>query len=208
MRARRVTVLVLAFLLVGAVSATAGTLWGTYQGYAKVKLVANGSEKTFEGSDVPPFIVDNTTVMPLRTMVEEFGLLLKWDSDQQTVNLFKPNVHMATVREVSKKNGDYLLTGAFGEVAVGDTIDFVVFIQVDNLKTAISSLEVSVYDPYGSKVTSTSSEAEAGLTSFWYPVKMAAVNFNTKGNYTVRLSFNMADSGSSYTVSEKQIVVK
>jgi len=208
MRARRVTAIALALFLVGAVSAAAGTLWGTYQGYTKVKLVSNGSEVTFGSSDVPPFIVDNSTVMPLRTMVEEFGLLLKWDSDEQTVNVYKPNVHMTTVREVSKKNGDYVLTGTFGEVSQGDTIDFVVFMQVDNLKTPISNLKVAIYDPYGSEVTSTSSEVDSSLTSFWFPAKMDAVQFSTKGNYTVKLTFKMADTGSSFTVSEKQIVVK
>jgi hypothetical protein len=205
MKVRLVTVFVLALLLVGAASATAGTLWGTYNGYSKVKLVMNGTEKTFSSDEVPALNIDSTTVVPLRTVVNEFGLIMNWDADNQTVELYKPNVHMTIVKEFQKK-GDYTMKTPFGLIKKGTTTDFYIFTTVDNLKAEVSGVDWSLYSPSGKLVKSTSRDIEGNPESFWFPINMDNVTFDEKGVYTTRLSLKLAYSGKYYKVAEKQIV--
>jgi len=205
MRARRVTILVLAMLLFGAASAAAGTMWGTYNGYSKVKLVLNAKEQTFSEDEVPAMNVDGTTVVPLRSLIDAFGLIWNWNNDSQTVELYRPNVHMTIIKEFQKDN-TYTLKTPFGSIDKGRTTDFYIFTSVDNLKADVSAVDWSLYSPSGKLVKSNSREIEQNPESFWYPINMDGVTFEEKGIYTVTLSLRSTETGKFYPVAEKQII--
>ncbi len=52
-----------------------------------IKLLVNGQEIV---SDVPPQIVDNRTMVPVRWIAEALGAEVEWDEENQVVNINKP----------------------------------------------------------------------------------------------------------------------
>jgi len=208
MKARRIMALVLCIFAVGATSAVAGTVWGSYGDYAKVKVVVNGEEKTTRNGEVPPLFVDGSTMLPAKIVIDSFGMLMNWDQAKQTLNLSKPDVSVTIVKELTQsKNGEFTLKTPFGKVNKGDTADFGVFVQVENMKASWSNVEVALYSPHGDKVVSYNTDMKKGMEeSFWLPVDMKNVTFEEKGAYTVRVSFMGADSDKYTTVAQKQIV--
>jgi hypothetical protein len=148
-------------------------------------------------------MIKGTTVLPLRALASSLQALVQWDSSNQTVSLFKPNVHMILVRDIGKDNS---MEQPFGVVKQGKRIDFVVFTQVDNLKAKLSSVQVSIITPSGqSAVTSVEKSIVEQKQTFWWPVAFKNVSFDESGIYTVKFSM-MLDGDSSYTVvAEKQI---
>ena len=110
-------------------------------------------------SDVPPLIVDGNTVLPLRAMSDALQALVKWDNSNKTAYLYKPNVHMFFTTEVRKDSAIV----PFGVVEHGKEADFIVFAQVDNLKTSINSVRVSVVSPSGKSVITPVVEINLGI---------------------------------------------
>lgn len=208
MKARRVMALVLCIFAVGATSAAAGTMWGSYDGYAKVKVVVNGEEKTTREGEIPPLFMDGSTMLPAKMVIDSFGMLMHWDQAKQSLDLNKPDVSVTIVKELTQsKNGDFTLKTPFGAVKKGDTFDFAVFVQVENMKAPWSSVAVDLYSPSGKKIVSYSTEMKKGMEqSFWLPVDMKNVKFDESGAYTVDVSFKGTDSDKYTVVSRKQII--
>jgi Copper amine oxidase N-terminal domain len=208
MKARRIMALVLCIFAVGATSAAAGTMWGSYGGNAKVKVVINGEEKTTRDGEVPPLFMDGSTMLPAKMVIDSFGMLMHWDQAKQSLDLSKPDVSMTIVKELTQsKNGDFTLKTPFGKVNTGDTVDFAVFVQVENMKAAWSNVDVALYSPKGDKVVHYDSEMMKGKEEeFWLPVNMENVKFEESGAYTVRVSFKSADSDKYTVVAQKQII--
>lgn len=202
MKVRRIFTLMVAFFVLSTAAVVASSIWGEYKGYNIARLVVNNQTKEFGDSEVPPLIVDGKTVLPLRAMSDALQALLKWDDSSKTAYLFKPNVDMFFTSEVRKDSSIV----PFSVVARGDNVNFTVFTQVDNLKTSINSVRVSVISPSGSNVISPVEKAISdSKESFWLKVPLYGVSFDEAGSYVVK--FAMQQSGSSeYTVvSEKQI---
>ena len=203
MKVKRLITLTLVPLLLGSATVFAGSLWGEYEGYSKIKLMVNGEERTFNKAEVPPFLVDGSAVVPVDGLENVWQALVKWDKPSMTLSVYKPDVHMFVARDVST---DYSIKQTFGKVKKGEKIGFVVFAQVDNLKTNIHSFKISIVSPSGQQV----GEPHIGTLperkeSFWYPWPFN-VTFDEAGKYIVKFSIKL-DEASDYTVvSEKEIV--
>ena len=58
----------------------------------KIRVTLNGRELTL---DADPIIADDTTLIPLRNVLEELGLTVDWDGDTQTVTAVKDDVNLS-----------------------------------------------------------------------------------------------------------------
>ncbi len=149
-------------------------------------------------------MVKGKAMVPVDALSESLHSLVKWEPSTQTVSVYKPNVSIFTALEVSK---DYSIKQLFGKVKTGDTLDFVVFAQVDNMKTSFHSFKISIESPSGKEVVEPHVKVIAGeKESFWYPWPFYKVNFAESGKYTIKFSIK-PDQNSDYTViAEKTIV--
>jgi hypothetical protein len=200
--ARRLLTLMTAIFVLSTGVVAGASMWGEFDGYSKARVFVNGEEMQFSDSDVPAFITHGSTVLPLRDLSDSLQALVKWDNSNKTVYMYKPNVHMFFVHEVSK---DYTtLKQPFGKVSRGDTIDFIVFAQIDNLKTNVRSFKISIKSPNGEDVVSPVEQSVTQSSdSYWLPWQFKNVSFDEYGKYTVQFSIN---AGEGYkVVSEKQI---
>jgi len=202
MKVQRIFALMLVFFVLSTAGVVASSVWGDYKGFSIARLVVNGQNAEFSDSDVPPLIVDGKTVLPLRALSDALQALVKWDNTSKTVSLYKPNVHMFFTTEVRKDSAIV----PFGVVERGKSADFIVFAQVDNLKTTINSVQVSVISPSGqSVVTPVEKAISESKESFWLKVPLYGVSFDESGTYVVKFAMRQEGSNEYSVVSEKQI---
>lgn len=199
MNIKRLALLTVALCMVAGGAAVADSKWGNYAGYSKVKVNVNGN--TLDSEGVPAFVINGSTVIPLREVANSFHAIVKWDSANQTANIYKPNVNVFVAQEVSK---DYSEIKTFGKVVSGISKNFYVFAQVDNLLTSVSGYKISILDPSGNEVDSRSEAINGSPDNFWLTTPFSKIKFSEKGNYTVRFAFEV--DGKYTTVAEKQIV--
>jgi hypothetical protein len=205
MKAKRIIVLTLTFSLIFAASVYADSLWGSFEGYSIAKINVNNSEVYIGDKEVPGLVIKGTTVLPLRKVAESLHAIVKWDDTNKTANIYKPNVDLFVARSVSKQKDEYSMTSLFGKVTRNTTMKFVVFAQVDNLKTNVSGFKISIVAPNGELATdSKESTIDNSPESFWFQWPFE-VNFSQKGNYLVTFSFK-DENGDYSEVSEKTIV--
>ncbi|MDF2668464.1 MAG: copper amine oxidase [Paenibacillus sp.] len=201
MKGKRLVVLTLLFTLLGAGIAYASSPWGDFQGFTKVKVAINNIET--ETGDVPPFVISGRAVLPMRDMTDSLQGLLRWDEYTNTAHIYKPNVHMFIARVLNK---DYSIKEPFGIVKRGDKIDFVVFAQIDSLKTPIHSFKIEVIHPDGSVLRSSGTEILVEeKDSFWYPWPFSGVTFDAYGEYKVNFLMKLEEKDSYTIVSSKVI---
>jgi hypothetical protein len=204
MKVQRLFTLMLVFFILSTATVVASSMWGNFQGYSKAKILVNGEAQYFSNSEVPGFIVQGSTVMPLRSLADSLQAMVKWNGSNQTSSLYKPNVHMIVVKNISE---NYSMDQPFGVVKQGKTIDFVVFTQVDNLKASISSVRVSMVTPSGqSAVSPVEKSIDEQKETFWLPVAFQNVTFDESGVYTVKFAMKLEGDSEYTVVSEKQIL--
>ncbi|TXK85788.1 stalk domain-containing protein [Paenibacillus sp. N3.4] len=202
MKVQRIFALMLVFFVLSTAAVVASSIWGDYKGLNVARLIVNGNTAEFGDSDVPPLIVDGKTVLPLRSVSDALQALVKWDNSNKTAYLFKPNVHMFFTTEVRKDSAIV----PFGVVERGKQADFIVFAQVDNLKTNIDSVQVSVISPSGkSVITPVVKSIAESKESFWLKVPLYGVSFDEAGTYVVRFAMRQSGTTDYSVVSEKQI---
>lgn len=182
MKWRRVAILVVAFSLMG------GSLLFADSASQKVKLLLNGSELEEGG-----YVIDGKTYVPVR----ELEGLVKYDESSKTVTYNKPNVHM------------FLFTGdtVFGEIKKTGKLKFNVFSQVDNLRTNISEVRVSITSPDGSAKVIQSSEIKEQRDNFWFRTEDYTYDFKSSGKYTIGFYMKPSDGTDFILVSEKIVNV-
>lgn len=182
MRWRRVALLVVAFSLMG------GSLLFADSASQKVKLLLNGREVEDGG-----YVIEGRTYIPVR----ELEGLIEYNESTKTVSYYKPNVHM------------FLFTdeGVFGDIKKTGKLKFNVFSQIDNLRTDISAVRVSITSPDGSSKVIQTSDIKEQKDNFWFRTEDYTYDFKSSGKYT--LGFYMKSTGGSdFTlVSEKSINV-
>ncbi|MDD9270104.1 stalk domain-containing protein [Paenibacillus sp. GCM10023248] len=199
---QRIFALMLVFFVLSTAAVVASSIWGDYKGYNIARLVVNDTTQEFGDSDVPPLIMDGSTVLPLRAVSDALQALVKWDNANKTAYLYKPNVHLFFTTEVRKDSAIV----PFGVVERGKQADFIVFAQVDNLKTSIDSVRVSIISPSGkSVVTPVVKAITESKESFWLKVPLYGVSFDEAGTYVVKFAMKAAGSSDYSVVSEKQI---
>jgi hypothetical protein len=202
MKFRRVTILTLAFFMVAGGAAFAGSRWGTYEGYSKVQV--NVNDTGISSGKVPAFVINGSTMIPLRESGEALHSIIKWDSTNQTANIYKPNVNMIVAQDLGfKKNTVDSVSKPFFKATKGSNTAFKVFVQVDSLLIGVDGFKLSVIDPYGSEVDYREEPTPVYQDYLWY-TSYFDVKFSEGGNYTLRFAFNV--DGSYVTVGEKLIV--
>lgn len=202
MKVQRILALMLMFFVLSTAAVVASSIWGDFKGNNIARLIVNEETVEFGDTDVPPLIVDGKTVLPLRAVSDALQALVKWDNSNKTAYLYKPNVHMFFTTEVRKDSAIV----PFGVVEKGKEADFIVFAQVDNLKTKINSVRVSVVSPSGkSVITPVVKSISESKDSFWLKVPLYGVSFNEAGTYVVKFAMKQDGSNDYSVVSEKQI---
>lgn len=202
MNVKRLAVLTAAVVVLGAGVVYAGSPWGDYKGYEKVRVQLNNVDVTT--GDVPAFLIDGRVVLPLRALSDSLNAFVKWDDATRTVSIYKPNVHMFVATELGKDDSPKT---PFGKVSKGNKLDFVVAAQVDSLVTPIESFRIDLVAPDGTVIRSSGAfTLQENRESFWYSWPVSGVTFDMAGSYKVRFQIRTADSQEDVTVSEKTIL--
>ncbi|GIP39742.1 hypothetical protein J31TS4_30220 [Paenibacillus sp. J31TS4] len=200
MKAKRILILACIIFLFGTVTAFADSLWGRYENYNKARVYLNDTELAPSSGGVPSFIINGTTVVPLRQLAEELEATVQWNNDTLTAKIYKPNVHMFVSLDVDK---DYSVKRPFGKVNHGETRNFVVSTQVDSLKAKATGFMLTIKAPNGQNAVEPLTVPLDGVNdSFWYTWPFQ-VNFSQKGDYTV--TFSLLVDG-DYTVASRKTI--
>lgn len=189
--------LALSMLAAGVV--TADSKWGSFEGYPKAKFFVNNKEIPVPEGGVPAFVIDGSTVLPLRQVADAMQAIVKWDNTDKTAYIYKPNVSMFVAQDVSSNT----VKKTFGKVDVGKSMSFVVFVQADNLQVNASGLKITIEDPYGAEVGTATAALDTPRDNFWFTSPFE-INFTESGNYKIKFALNV--DGSYTTVAEKLIV--
>ncbi|MFD2116187.1 copper amine oxidase [Paenibacillus yanchengensis] len=172
------------------------TVWGGSMAFAnstatKVQVWVNGSAVSESG-----MLLDQKSYLPLRELASSFKAILIWDENNKTAKLFAPNVHMFV----------YQGNKPFGEVVRSSQAQkFKVFSQIDNLKTDISSVKVSIADPKGKETMIQTQSVTSKSDNFWFVTEEIDYKFDTTGKYTIRFSMKLSANDDWTVVSEKMI---
>lgn len=202
MKVQRLFTLMLVLFGVSTANVVASSVWGDYEGFSIARVVVNGSTQQFSSSDVPPLIINGKTLMPLRALADSMQAFVTWDNSNKTVSVYKPNVHMIVAKDI---DNDFNTKWPFSVVNQGDSGSFVVFAQVDNLQTEISSVRVSIVSPSGQLVGTFVPDKKPSGSSFWLPALFSNVSFDETGNYVIKFEMMLEGSSDYSVVSEKQI---
>jgi hypothetical protein len=188
MKANRLLVLIIIFTLLGAATVFADTVYEKYIA-KKVTVKVNGTELESHGLVVDINKDETKTMVPLHDLVSSIGGIVSVDNNE--INIYKPNVQLSTLLAKDKR--------PFGIVQKGK-YEILVFAQVDSLYTKISSLKITVVDPFGTEVESNVEaivEKDQQKENFYYMSKSLGINFKYTGKYTVNL-YMKESGGSSY----------
>lgn len=203
MKMKRVALLSLALFMVAGTAALAGSRWGTYEGYSKVQV--NVNDQTMASGNVPAFVINGSTMLPLRETASSLNAIIKWDSSNQTANIYKPNVNMIVAQDLGfKKSTVDSVSRPFFKATKGTTTSFSVFIQVDSLLTAVDGFKLTLVDPAGNMVDSWEKAEAVNQDYLWCTWRFENINFAQSGNYSVQFAFKT--DGGYTTVGEKLIV--
>lgn len=171
-------------------------LWGGTMIYAatefqKISVAVNGTASEEKG-----LIVDGTTYLPVRDTANPQKSIIQWDESGKKLNIFKPNVHLVLLNDQKM----------FGNVDKNKQQTFYVLVQVDNLKTEISDIKVTIADP-SNKEETIHNQSLKKKEDFWFVSKEHQYNFGV-GAYTVRCYMKTGSSNEWFLMSEKQITAK
>ncbi|WP_166238236.1 hypothetical protein [Paenibacillus turpanensis] len=143
--------------------------------------------------------IDGTAMLPMNANRDYLQAIVNMDPTYNTVHVYKPNVHLSLF-EVVKDS-----MRPFGNVSVGK-YDFVVFAQVDSLKTSIHSFKVDIVDPNGKVVETKSKELTEQKDNFWYTTPTIRLDFKQTGKYMVKFYMQQTKDGPYSLVSQKAIM--
>ncbi|WP_214629174.1 stalk domain-containing protein [Paenibacillus agaridevorans] len=178
-----------------AIMLTLLSIWGGTMIFAdattqKVRVMINGTEQDEGG-----VLLEGKTYLPLRQIAEAMGAIVRWDENNKRAILYKPNVHM------------FLYNGSqpFGGVNKGYQGKIKVFSQIDNVKTDLASVKVTIEDPSGKERFIQSENVTNNNDSFWFITDEFDYKFEATGKYKVRFYMRLSNSEDWVVVSEKLI---
>ncbi|MBW5444735.1 copper amine oxidase [Cohnella sp. CFH 77786] len=191
MKVRKIVILTAALTLAFGSAVFADTVT------QKLKVFIDRKEASDAG-----IMVDNKAYLAVGAFAKSLQAMVSWDNDEKKVTIFKPNVHMITMKD----------NATFGSVTSGRT-QFLVFAQIDSLKTDISAFKVTITDPYGDETLidgrdSGDKDFPSGKEDFWFKTKEISYDFTSKGQYLIRFWMKMNGDSSMQVVSEKVIASK
>jgi hypothetical protein len=183
------------------VLATLLSLWGGTMMFAdsatqKVRVIINGVDQEEGG-----IIEEGRTYLPLRQMATSLQALVEWDDQNKRATVYKPNVHMFLFKE--DKNNTM-----FGNVEKGFQGSFKVFAQIDNLKTEITAVKISIFDPDGREKVIQSEDVSPKNDNFWFATNFISYKFDASGKYAIRFFIKTKSVTDWTVVSEKLISSK
>lgn len=191
MKIRKVILLTMVLTLVCGTAVFAETISN------RLKVVID--KKNYDDAGI---LVDNNAYLGVRAFAKTMQAMLSWDSDEKKVTIYKPNVHMFTMKD----------NATFGEVNSGRT-KFFVFSQIDSLKADISAFKLTITDPYGEDTwidgrDSGDKDFPRDKDNFWFKTREVSYDFNSKGQYVIRFWMKLSGQSEMQIVSEKSITSK
>lgn len=187
MKVRKILLLVLVFTLTGAATVFADTFTDRFAG-KKVKVTVNGQDIGASGMRLEVEKDQVKSMVPLREMANTIGGFTRWDEATNTISIEKPNVNLIVL-----ENGT-----PFGVVTTGKQLEVTLVAQIDSLKTDISSLKLSINDPFGSEVANIVQPVNETREYFWYKSEKITVDFKYTGKYTY--NFYMKGASGDYVL--------
>ncbi|OBZ16732.1 MULTISPECIES: stalk domain-containing protein [Bacillales] len=184
MKLRKVAILLLLLSLWG------GTMLFADSATQKVRVIINGNEQDDGG-----LVADSKTYLPLRQLATSMQAIVEWDNQSKRATVYKPNVHMFLFQN----------NAVFGNVSKGYQAKFKVFAQIDNLKTDIVAVKVSIFDPYGKEKVIQTESVSTSKDNFWYATDEIDYKFEASGKYPIRFFLKLKGSDEWTPVSEKLI---
>lgn len=142
------------------------------------------------------FSSDGEVFLSATQLSEQLYALMSVEDSGATVRINKPNVN--TVLLDDKGN-------IFGKAKSTMSQKFSVLAQVDNLKTEISDLRITITSPSGVTETIDSQPIKDQKDNFWFKSAEYSYTFEAKGAYAVRVYLKDTNSKKWSTVSEIQI---
>ncbi|WP_152679817.1 hypothetical protein [Paenibacillus sp. IHB B 3415] len=144
----------------------------------------------------PGISSEGQTYVPLDQLPDNMHAILSLDESAGTVRIYKPNVNTVLLDEKGT---------IFGKVRTASSSTFYTLVQVDQLRTDVSDLKITITDPAGKTDTVDNQQITEKKESFWF--KSAAYNytFTEKGSYTIQVYLKDTASKKWFIVSELQI---
>ena len=195
MRWKRPLMIIGLLILVSTITVVADSAYEWLRG-KKVETAVN-SMNIAESA----YLVESSgkTYLPVRDVAEQLGVIVDWDKENNKLNLYKPNVHMAF--NVKRKDGSY---GTFGKVDYNKELSFLIFTQIDNLKVKVHSLKYEVAAPDGTVLYSYEDPSEnQDQALMWGYSPDINLIFDQLGEYKVKIYMNLEEDGEYFLVSEK-----
>lgn len=193
MKFRNLALSILALALVGGATAGASEAVQTWRG----KLIrVDVNEAQLDGGGL---MIDGKAYLPVRALSEKLQVLLRTESDK--VHIYKPNAHLLLF------TGPRNAMKPFGDVYLG-TYEFSVLAQVDNMKTKIHELRITVVDPNGQTVDKQDFEMTDDASSFWLVTAPFKIDFKSTGQYKVKFHTKQSRDAEYELISEKAILAK
>lgn len=190
---KKVLLLILALSVLGSATVWADDVYNSLK-VKKIKVTVNGKEIR-DGGVVTEA---GRTMLPLREMADTLQALVVWDDDAQTVNVYKPNVDIFPYTTVKGQDSQ------FGSVFKGKN-EFSVTTQVDNLKTKIHSIKLTIVDPAGESVLTHEEQLKDANEEFWFKLTNLTVDFKQTGKYAIQVYMKASKDADYYLVGEKTI---
>jgi cell wall-associated NlpC family hydrolase len=160
--------------------------------YEQAEIIMNAQQiQKYEGPDVyldgkkltfpvDPFIIDGTTLVPMRAIFEEQDAKLAWDGTTRTITVTKEGIHLTyqVGETTANKNGEQLALSIPGQIVDGNTM-----VPLRFISEALGNLVK--WHEYSRTVTISS--AKSYETSIEFGVNLRAAPDSTPGTDIYRM---------------------
>ncbi|AZS13985.1 hypothetical protein [Paenibacillus lutimineralis] len=180
------------FLLLCFMILQSGTILFAAVNKSEISFYLNNVFQKREG-----LIINGDILLSTEQLSEDLFALFSSDELGETVRIYKPNVNLVLL-----DNNDQV----FGKVKSNNRVTFSTLVQVDNLKTKISDLKITITSPAGKTETISSEQIKDSTEYFWFRSENFTYTFSTKDNYIIRVYFKDMDTKKWSPVSEIQII--
>ena len=188
MRVRKLLVMIVVLSLVFGTAAFAETISQSIKVEMNKKDIADGG-----------LLVDNKAYVGVGALAKAMQAMVSWDNDAKKATIYKPNVHMITMK-------DNLI---FGSVNSGRT-KFQVLAQIDSLETDISAFKVTISNIYGDETLidgrDSSDKDFPNKKDFWFKSKEFSYDFDIIGPYTIKFWMKKSGDSSSYQIVSEKVI--